>query len=254
MGAHGPEVFDEDVAMDVKAAFNRAIAKSGDVSLATEAVLEEFAEYLDDEDDEINVVLALAALHLDHGPIEPGIRRRSLEIIERGEDEGHWFESTWPERARLLEILRDQIIDDRSRPHRRSAESERRAAMADPGLPPGYWGPRVGLSIIGHDVLEAFRSAFDRGLDGEGILDEVEAKFADELGEPTTAAEVYLPLAWTLLNPFWQRRMPARLRERAVAAIDSGDAIRAWEGASPSHRAERQKVLGKLRDQLQADG
>ena len=253
MGAHGPEIFDEDVAMDVKHAFNQAFAETGDVTLATESVLEEFAEYLDDEDDEIKVVLALAALHLDHGRVEPRIRRRALEIIERREDEGRWFESTWPERARLLDVLREQILDDQSRPHRRSAESERRAAMAEPGLPPGYWGPGVGLNTLGHDVLEAFGTAFHRGLDGNRILEEVEAKFADELTEPTNADEVYLPLAWTMLNPFWKLHLPSRLRERALAAIDRGDATRDWQGVSPTHLTKRREDLGNLRDRLLAD-
>ena len=67
MGAWGCGLFEDDVAVDVKLAFEGALEEGMTVPAATKQTLEEFEDSLDDEDDGPIVILSLAALQWERG-------------------------------------------------------------------------------------------------------------------------------------------------------------------------------------------
>ncbi len=114
MGAWGAGIFDDDLAVDVRTAFEREIEAGGDVKTVTQSVLRSFASALRDSDDGPVVYLALAALQLDHRTLQPGIKAKALRIIETGQALEGWDEAPtdWPgliERKQVLENLRVQL-------------------------------------------------------------------------------------------------------------------------------------------------
>lgn len=112
MGAHGTELFDDDVAMDVQAIFEEALENGMSVGAATEQVLDEYEEYLEDTDDGPIVWLALAALQLERDALQPRVRREALAAIESEEDMERWEESgedLHAERRRVLDELKARL-------------------------------------------------------------------------------------------------------------------------------------------------
>jgi hypothetical protein len=114
MGAWGAGIFDDDLAIDVRAAFEREIESGKDVKNATDTVLKSFVSALRDSDDRPVVYLALAALQTEHGELRPDIRAKALQAIETGEALEKWNEdlTDWPgltERKKVLEEMRTQL-------------------------------------------------------------------------------------------------------------------------------------------------
>ena len=74
-----------ELAQEIRAAFESALADGLSVSAATEQVLEDFAPALDDPATEPAVYLTLAALQLEHDALQPQIRLKALGIINSGQ-------------------------------------------------------------------------------------------------------------------------------------------------------------------------
>ena len=85
MGAWGPGIFDSDAACDTRSAFEDEIAAGATVALATDRVVERFAPD-EDEIDGPEIYLALAALQLEYGALQPHIQERALRIIATLQD------------------------------------------------------------------------------------------------------------------------------------------------------------------------
>lgn len=90
MGTWGSGIFDNDVALDVRYSFEDALAEVGNVSGATQWVLEEFAEALEDIDDGPVIYVALVALQLEHGAVQPETRKTALDMIANGKLLDRW--------------------------------------------------------------------------------------------------------------------------------------------------------------------
>ena len=110
MGAWGLGIFDDDAACDVRGIFEDAIAEGQDVNAATQLVLEEFGEAVDDVEDGPVIWLALASLQLEQRKLHANIRQQALAAINPNLE--RWQESG-PEdaagRKRVLEELRGRI-------------------------------------------------------------------------------------------------------------------------------------------------
>ena len=113
MGTWDYGIFDNDTALDVRGDFEGALAEGLDVEAATERIFDEYAEALDDPDDGPVIRLALAALQLEHGALQPAVRDAALEVIDGGEGIRR-FEEEWPEgvpdRTRVLQELRVRLV------------------------------------------------------------------------------------------------------------------------------------------------
>ena len=112
MGTWGAGIFEDDVAMDVRDSFEAALAEGLNVRSATERVLEEHEEALEDIDEGPVVRLALAALQLEQGVLQPGIRDHALTVINQGQDLDRWEEAgeeAVAERRQVLEELAQRL-------------------------------------------------------------------------------------------------------------------------------------------------
>jgi hypothetical protein len=115
MGSWGSGIFDDDLALDIRAAFEREIESGADVPTATHKVLQQFASAAKDSDDSPVVYLALAALQLELGALQPEIRTKALHIIRTGKGWIGWDEymPDWPgltERKQVLEQFRMLLL------------------------------------------------------------------------------------------------------------------------------------------------
>lgn len=94
MGMWGSGIFDDDLALDIKGWFDRAVAggmtpqdaarKLMETDLAQE-ILEEFDEEERDEgfwEESGGLFFAVASLQLDHGVLSPDVKRQTLLAIE----------------------------------------------------------------------------------------------------------------------------------------------------------------------------
>ena len=116
MGAWGTDVLDNDVAQDVRAEFEQAIAATGSTAAAISAVRQQFEEYLDDQDDYPEVVLSLAWLASARGDIPAPIRDEAIKVIREGLGSRKWADTPDYEERRAVEQRFQDVLDGRA-PH-----------------------------------------------------------------------------------------------------------------------------------------
>ena len=111
MKTTGPGIFDNDVAQGVRAEFNASVAEGLSVFAAAERILSKPIDFLK-ETDRDQIFLALAALQLEHGLIQPKVKKNALTIIILGDELERW-ESSGPEtyeaRKKVLQDLRERL-------------------------------------------------------------------------------------------------------------------------------------------------
>lgn len=114
MGTWGYGIFDDDTASDIKGDFEEYIEEGLSITEATEKILEEYQEIIeDDEDDSPTVYLALASLQMEHGELQADIKEVVLEIIENGKGLEIWEDSgedELDERKKILNELKIQLL------------------------------------------------------------------------------------------------------------------------------------------------
>jgi hypothetical protein len=86
MGTWGVEVFEDDVACDVRGAVHELLGKGNSMRAITDVVLGRFATLLLDEEDGPVVVFALAAAQWEVGDVDPRIKKRALDLVDAGVD------------------------------------------------------------------------------------------------------------------------------------------------------------------------
>lgn len=121
MQAHPLALFEEDVAAEVADLFQDALADGQTVRTATRRVIEELEDYLDDDEQRGLVWLALAVLQLEHGALQPSVRRHALAALASPEE-------LWPavesddaqatERQQMIAQLTTQLTTSTPSPQR----------------------------------------------------------------------------------------------------------------------------------------
>lgn len=112
----------------------------------------------------------------------------------------------------------------------------------------GTWGPAIFSDDTASDVREQFRDLVGQGLSSKQATDKLVAEWKSELRDPDVAPVFWLALAATQ----WQLgRLVARVRDRALRAIDDGTDISRWSD-DPKLRAARRRHLEKLRATLKS--
>jgi hypothetical protein len=113
MGTWGYDIFDNDVAADVRSQFENELEIGGSVAHATSVALREWAEALDDPEDGPCVWLALAALQADRHALQGNVRDHAVQVIDSGAGFAGWDQEASPEeyagRKRELEELRARL-------------------------------------------------------------------------------------------------------------------------------------------------
>ncbi len=117
MGTWGYDIFDSDEANDIRALFEDELNVRASVTHATAEVLRESKDALNDPEIAPIIWLALAALQLGHGELQPNVRDHALAVIDSGEDLKRWEAEGNAEdiagRKRVLDGLREQIAAHR---------------------------------------------------------------------------------------------------------------------------------------------
>ncbi|WP_154937054.1 DUF4259 domain-containing protein [Micromonospora palomenae] len=114
------------------------------------------------------------------------------------------------------------------------------------GVTMGAWGPGLFSDDTACDVRDEYREMLEDGLDDDEATQRMLGSYADTLDDPDEATSVWLALAVTQSK---LGRLDPRVRERALAAIDSGADLARWSD-NPRLSAKRRDVLNKARAQL----
>jgi len=178
MGTWGVAIFSDDVAADVRDCFTDLIADGLNSQDATERLVAESKEILDDEDDALVFWLALAATQSKLGRLTNEVRDRALAVIDSGDELRRWAElskSDISRRKQHLLKLRQQLCGvqpkpKKLRPRQKSSTDFKPgdvvAYRVDDGLAVRFcvlqlWGDRGGIytniCLLGLDEGKPFR-------------------------------------------------------------------------------------------------
>jgi hypothetical protein len=82
MGVWGPGLLQDDLAEEARMLFDEGLASGLDVPAATVSVYEDLKEALAGEEDATVIWLALAALQLREGALQPEVRAQALAAVD----------------------------------------------------------------------------------------------------------------------------------------------------------------------------
>ncbi len=119
MGAWGTAIFSDDTAADVRDAFTDFVAEGLSPSQATERLVRESAEILEDDDDATVFWIALAATQWKLGRLLDDVRDRAVAIIDGGDNLRRWEDNSRSEisqRKKHLAKLREQLLSPQPKP------------------------------------------------------------------------------------------------------------------------------------------
>jgi hypothetical protein len=113
MKTWGTGIFDNDDAESVRREFNDCLQHGMSVYAAADRILGKISDPTNlNRVDRAAVYLALAALQLEHGVVQPKIKKHALTFIVSGEELEKW-ESSGPEtveaRRKVLQALREKL-------------------------------------------------------------------------------------------------------------------------------------------------
>ena len=112
MGTWGTAIFDDDVAADVQGAWNELRDQGMSPEEASAVVLSEMASELGGDPDDGPVFwIALAAVQVDAGALQPNVAEQAMRAIPR--NLARWRDEATPgdaaERERVLTLLRRRL-------------------------------------------------------------------------------------------------------------------------------------------------
>ena len=90
MGVWGTGIFSDDIACDIRDSYRDFIGDGLTGQQATDALLEEYRELLEDPSESSVFWIALAATQWRCGRLEPRVRTHALEVIDSGSDLLRW--------------------------------------------------------------------------------------------------------------------------------------------------------------------
>jgi len=113
MGVSSTAIFGDDTACDVRDAYRELVAHGSLGPEATDQLLREWGDIIDDEDDGPVIWLALAATQWACGRLEERVKTKAVKIIDSGSSLGRWSENgdskMLKQRQAVLAKLRAQL-------------------------------------------------------------------------------------------------------------------------------------------------
>lgn len=113
MGASSTAIFGDDTACDVRDGYRELVANGLSGPQATDQLLQEWREIIDDEDEGPVFWLALAATQWACGRLEERVKAEAMTILDNGSSLGRWSEGgdakVLKQRQAILAKFRDQI-------------------------------------------------------------------------------------------------------------------------------------------------
>jgi hypothetical protein len=110
----------------------------------------------------------------------------------------------------------------------------------------GTWGIGIFSDDTAADVRDEYRDCLSQGMEGPAATDKVMSMFGDSLDDPDDGPPFWLALAATQVR---YGRLEQRVRDRAIAIIESGSDLARFSG-NPRLTRERSRVLNKLKANL----
>lgn len=107
----------------------------------------------------------------------------------------------------------------------------------------GTWGTGLYADDTTCDIRDDFIKGLKQGLSSEKSCQAILDRYGKLLEQPETACLVYFALADTA----WKYgRLPEQLRTKALALLETGESMLAWEREAPGSAPARRKVLKNL--------
>lgn len=113
MGTWGFEIFEDDLALDIKDEFEELLANGETIPSATKTILKEYEDDLEDTDWKPIIFMALAKLQIQNGKLQKNIKNKVLRILEDEEHLQSFKEmgiESYTKRKEITEKLKEQIL------------------------------------------------------------------------------------------------------------------------------------------------
>jgi hypothetical protein len=120
MGTWGTAIFSDDLACDIRDRYRQMLGDGLEGQQATQSLMAEYKDALDDEDAARVFWLALAAIQWSYGRLEQDVQQRAINIIDRGEDMQRWTGDSrlFDKRQAVLNKLRATLASPQPPPRR----------------------------------------------------------------------------------------------------------------------------------------
>lgn len=92
MGAWGPKLYQDDVAVDVSSSYKEKLKRGKTNEEATQEIIEEYSDFINDDDDGPIFWFALADTQWSLGRLLPEVKDEALRILESGGDIQRWID------------------------------------------------------------------------------------------------------------------------------------------------------------------
>jgi len=114
MGTWGTAIFSDDLASDIKLRFRNKIGSGKSSTEATDELLDEYEEEVNDSEESSVFWLSLASTQWNLGRLLENVKQKALEIIENGQDLERWNENEKEKnkRKKVLDKLKIQLLSE----------------------------------------------------------------------------------------------------------------------------------------------
>jgi len=125
MGAWGTGLWEDDLACDIQDEWNDLLDEGMSPRKAAKTILKSWLEELEDYDDDMErqpdesiLYISLAALQMRHRALTIAIKKKAIELIDKGADLELWKDSEiqdYEERKKLLIEFKEKLEQTRAR-------------------------------------------------------------------------------------------------------------------------------------------
>ncbi|MEH7441206.1 MarR family transcriptional regulator [Bacillus sp. JJ1122] len=125
MGAWGTGLWEDDLACDIQDEWNDLLDEGMSPRKAAKIILKSWLEELEDYDDDLErqpdesiLYISLAALQMRHRSLTVGIKKKTIELIDKGADLELWEDSDiqdYDERKKFLVEFKEKLEQTRAR-------------------------------------------------------------------------------------------------------------------------------------------
>ena len=124
MGTWSTAIFGDDFANDVRTEYLDLLAEGLEAVAASRRMLATHKGVDSDSDEGPVFWLALAATQWEYGRLQPGVKKRALEIIDAPETLAPWGEGQRRSRKAVLASLRKKLLSRQPKPRRPRARKQ----------------------------------------------------------------------------------------------------------------------------------
>jgi hypothetical protein len=113
MGTWGVDIFDDDLALDLKGEYAEILDSGLSHEATAETLAERYQNSLDDPEESGVFWLALASIQLEHHSLTKDVKVNALDVINHNRDLLRWEDSPdLQDRKKILEQLKKQLLQE----------------------------------------------------------------------------------------------------------------------------------------------